>query len=91
MVTTNGVSYTPKEAVRVKAKPEPSSGVKFGDKSEPMETINQLYYTQKEMSKACLPESTMNELRNTHFNLGQAQLQYQTESQNYRSMPGRSQ
>lgn len=91
MVTTNGVSFTPKEAARVRAKPEPSSGVKFGDRSEPMETINQLYYNQKEITKASLPESTMNELRNTHFNLGQAQLQYQTESNNYRSIPTRSQ
>ena len=29
----------------------------------------------------------MKELRGTHFQMGQAQLQYQTESNNYRSIP----
>lgn len=53
-------------------------GVKLGDKAEAMETMNQLYYNQKEYSKVQLPESTMKELRGTHFQMGQAPLQYQT-------------
>lgn len=32
----------------------------------------------------------MKELRGTHFQMGQAQLQYQTESNNYRSIPTES-
>jgi hypothetical protein len=30
-------------------------GITLGGKGEPMETINQLYYTQKEITKAALP------------------------------------
>jgi hypothetical protein len=50
-----------------------------------METMNQLYYTQKEISKASLPEATMKELRGTHFQLGQMPQKYVTENHNYRS------
>jgi hypothetical protein len=90
MLTTSHASYTPKEAVRAKISHQPALGVRIGDQHEPMQTMNQLYFTKKEATQACLPEATMKELRNTHFGMGQAPLSYQTESHNYRSVPGRS-
>ena len=53
--------------------------------------MNQLYFDKKAPVKATLPESTIKELRGTHFGMGQASLSYQTESNNYRSLPGVSQ
>ena len=56
MVTTSGASFTPKEVQQNRAKPEQTMGITLGGgKTEPMQTINQLYYTQKELSKASLP------------------------------------
>lgn len=66
-------------------------GVNLGDMYEPMGTINQQYYDKKEIRKASLPESTMKELRGTHFGMGQAGLNYQTENHHYRNAPGKSQ
>ena len=91
MLTTNHASFTPKEGQRVKFNPEPAMGVCLGDANEPKQTINQMYYDRKNPVKASLPESTMKELRGTHFGMGQAPLSYQTESNNYRSTPGKSQ
>lgn len=59
MLTTNTVSYTPKEVPYIQRKPEPTMGVQLGGKGEAMQTMNQLYYNQKEYSKVGLPESTM--------------------------------
>ena len=90
LLTTNHTSYTPKEAQRAKVNPEPTMGVLFGEANEPKQTMNQLYFDQKAPSKAALPESTIKELRGTHFGMGEAPLTYQTESHNYRSVPGKS-
>jgi hypothetical protein len=79
MVTTNNTSFTPKQLeAEIWKNKEPTLGIMLGDKSEPMETINQQYYNRKEISQNSLPESTMKELRNTHFNLGLMPQQYQT-------------
>jgi hypothetical protein len=66
-------------------------GVLLGEANEPKQTINQLYFDKKTPVKTALPESTIKELRGTHFGMGQAPLNYQTESSNYRSRPGASQ
>lgn len=85
MVTTSNASYTPKQIQPdSNKKTEPTLGIQLGDKSDPMQTINQLYYTRKEPSKNSLPESTMKELRNTHFNLGLMPQQYSTENDYYK-------
>lgn len=61
--------------------------------------MNQLYYGEKPISKNELPEATMKELRNTHFNLGGMPTNFQTEmsskynapnfdkASNYKSVP----
>ena len=49
--------------------------------------MNQLYYGEKNGLPASLPESTMKELRATHFHLGQNPQQYVTENGNYRCKP----
>ncbi len=51
--------------------------------SEPMETINQHYFTEKPIQKNNLPEQTMKELRATHFNLGSMKPNYSTETNLY--------
>ncbi len=77
MVTINNTSFTPKNLEpESKKNKEPALGIMLGDKSQPMETINQLYYNKKEITKNALPESTMKELRSTHFNLGLMPQQY---------------
>jgi hypothetical protein len=47
MLTTSGASFTPKEGQALRVKPEATLGVRLGDKGDPMQTINQLYYTHK--------------------------------------------
>ena len=46
--------------------------------------MNQHYFTEKQLTKNELPESTMKELRNTHFHLGAMPQNYQTESGYYK-------
>jgi hypothetical protein len=85
MVTTSNASFTPKQQ-HPDGKPsgEPTLGIHLGDKSEPMQTMNQLYFDRKQPSKNSLPESTMKELRNTHFNLGLMPQEYRTENDYYK-------
>lgn len=86
MVTTSNASYTPKQLQAESAKQgEGPLGIHLGDSSDPMQTMNQLYYNRKEASKNSLPESTMKELRNTHFNLGLMPQQYRTENDYYKN------
>jgi len=48
MATTSNLSYTPKQPDHPNySSKQPALGVTLGDKSEPMETINQQYYNQK--------------------------------------------
>lgn len=85
MVTTSNASFTPKQQL-TDSKPsgDLALGIHLGDKSEPMQTINQLYFDRKQPSKNSLPETTMKELRNTHFNLGLMPQQYRTENDYYK-------
>jgi hypothetical protein len=85
MVTTSNASFTPKQLqAEAKRSGEPALGIQLGDKSDPMQTISQLYFDRKQPSKNSLPESTMKELRSTHFNLGLMPQHYQTENDHYK-------
>lgn len=89
MLTTNAASFTAKQATKQKLSAEPALGVVLGESNEDMQTMNQLFHNKKQPVKVGLPESTMKELRGTHFGMGQAPLNYHTESNNnYRSTPG---
>ena len=91
MITTNNSDYTTKEAPysgQINSTLQQSSSLVLGDKGQSMETINQLYYNEKPITKNELPESTMRELRATHFNLGGAKSPYETEmGGNYHKPP----
>lgn len=48
LITTNNASFTPKYLEQQSHKSsQPTLGIVLGDKSQPMETINQQYYTRK--------------------------------------------
>mgnify|MGYP006872388764 CR=1 FL=1 len=53
MVTTNTADYTKKELAQnyVKSTLQQSSNLVLGDKSQSMETMNQLYYGEKPIVK----------------------------------------
>ena len=46
-VTVNHSSFTPKQAQRVKANPQPALGINLGDMTTSMETMNQQYFNKK--------------------------------------------
>lgn len=87
MITTNNASYIGKKreegGLGWKEGGEVGPGICLGDNGTSMETVNQQYFTAKPIAKNTLPEATMKELRNTHFNLGGMPQQYQTESNYY--------
>ena len=89
MTTTNNSDFTPKEMAKNYAHNslQQSSSLILGDKGQDMGTMNQKFYDHKPILRNELPESTMKELRATHFNLGGMSSSYQTEMNGNYNMP----